>query len=87
MLTKSLASEWGKYGITVNAIGPGVFPSILNNDIYNDPNLKSKTENNIPLKRLGRNGDLDGVLLYFASDASCYTTGQILYVDGGLSIV
>ena len=87
MLTKSLASEWGKYGITVNAIGPGIFPSTLNNDVFNDQNLKAKTENNIPLKRLGRNGDLDGIVLYFASDASCYTTGQIMYVDGGITIV
>lgn len=87
MLTKSLASEWGKYGITVNAIGPGVFPSKLNNQFFENNELKTKTENNIPVKRLGRNGDLDGALLYFASDASSYTTGQILYVDGGISIV
>lgn len=82
--TRSLAADMAPYGVTVNAIGPGVFDSELTHDILESDMVKA-TLQAAPLKRYGREGELDGALLYFASDASSYCTGQILYVDGGLT--
>lgn len=82
--TRSLAADLAPYNITVNAIGPGVFDSELTHDIL-DSEMVRNTLNAVPLKRHGNEGELDGALIYFASDASSYCTGQILYVDGGLT--
>jgi gluconate 5-dehydrogenase len=80
--TRSLAVEWAHYGITVNAIAPGVFPSKMSQGMID------KAEQVIleitPMKRLGADYDLKGLAVLLASDASAYITGQIVAVDGGL---
>ena len=87
LLTKSLACEWGGAGITVNAIGPTVFPSGLPAWMYeDDARARSVREGNlarIPLGRLGEPEDLAGAVLFLASAASAFVTGQVMYVDGG----
>jgi gluconate 5-dehydrogenase len=85
-LTRALAAEWGAYGITVNAIAPGFFPSKMSQgllDNLGEDNLARRS----PLKRLGDEDDLKGAVLLFASDASKHITGQVLAVDGGVTCV
>lgn len=86
MLTKCLAVDWAKYGITVNAIGPGAFPTEMTQDFIHDPEYLKQLPMFCPMGRPGRDGELDGALIYFASDSSSYTTGQMLVVDGGLTL-
>lgn len=84
--TRALAGEWGKYGITVNALAPGFFPSKMTQGV-----LKTFGEDTLaghaPLNRLGDDEDLKGAAVLFASDAGKHITGQILAVDGGVSAV
>ena len=87
MMTKALANEWAKYNITVNAIGPAYFPSEMTNDILESGAISQIIQGTCPMGRPGRDGELDGALIYFASDASSYTTGQLLTVDGGWTTV
>jgi NAD(P)-dependent dehydrogenase (short-subunit alcohol dehydrogenase family) len=86
-LARSLACEWGQHGINVNAIAPTVFRSALTAWMFeDDPKGKEAREGmlkRIPLGRLGEPDDLVGAVLYLASRASDFCTGQILYVDGG----
>jgi NAD(P)-dependent dehydrogenase (short-subunit alcohol dehydrogenase family) len=82
--TRALAGEWGKYGITVNALAPGMFPSKMTQGTL----AAVGTENlarRAPLGRIGDDEDLKGAALLFASDAGKHITGQILAVDGGVS--
>ena len=84
-LTRAMAEAWGKDGITANAIGPGFFPTELTGPVFADPERAAR---NAAQTCLGRNGapeDLDGPLLFLASDASAYVTGQVLMVDGGFT--
>lgn len=83
--TRTLASEWGKYNINVNAICPGFFPSKLANGLIEKlgDSLTART----PLRRIGSDEDLKGAVVYFASEASRHVTGQALAVDGGNSVV
>lgn len=84
-LTMSLADDWGKYGITVNCLAPGWFKTAQNAVLYeNKPWLEYITDR-IPLNRPGQPNDLDGAIVFLASDASQYVTGQTLLVDGGIS--
>ncbi|TWU24625.1 SDR family NAD(P)-dependent oxidoreductase [Bythopirellula polymerisocia] len=84
-LTMSLADDWGPHGITVNCLAPGWFKTKQNEILYEDPKWVEYLVDRIPLKRPGEPHDLDGALLFLASDASCYVTGQTLLVDGGIS--
>jgi gluconate 5-dehydrogenase len=86
-LTKGLASEWAKYGITVNAIGPGFFESEMTASAINTPEFGQYVGISCPMKRVGKTGELDGAVIYLASDASTYTTGQIICVDGGWTAI
>ncbi|AOK32228.1 MULTISPECIES: SDR family oxidoreductase [Burkholderia] len=84
--TRALAGEWGKYGINVNAIAPGFFPTKMANGLI-DAIGADKLIAGAPLQRLGEDGDLAGALLLFASQAGRHITGQILAVDAGVSAV
>ena len=84
--TRTLAAEWGRHGINVNAIAPGFFPSKMTLGLIaqlGEDNMASKA----PLQRLGDENDLKGTALLFASEAGKHITGQILAVDGGVSAV
>lgn len=83
MLTRQLAIEWAKYNITVNAIGPSYFRSEMTARVSEDPKFGQILNAYCPMGRFGNEGELDGALIYFASDASNFTTGQLLNVDGG----
>ena len=84
-LTMSLADDWGMHGITVNCLAPGWFKTKQNEVLYEDPEWVEYLVDRIPLKRPGQPHDLDGAVLFLASEASCYVTGQTLLVDGGIS--
>lgn len=81
--TRSLACEWGRYGIRVNAIAPGYIVSDMNKDLRADPETYRQMVADVPLGRFGEQTDLVGMLIYLASSASQYVTGQVFYVDGG----
>jgi NAD(P)-dependent dehydrogenase (short-subunit alcohol dehydrogenase family) len=83
MLTKALANEWAKEGITVNAIGPGYFALGMAEGSVADPKYAKIIEFMCPMGRAGQSGDLYTTVVYLASDASKYITGQIIVVDGG----
>jgi NAD(P)-dependent dehydrogenase (short-subunit alcohol dehydrogenase family) len=84
-LTMSLADDWGVHGITVNCLAPGWFKTQQNAKMYEDPEWVAYLCDRIPLKRPGQPPDLDGAVVFLASDASAYITGQTLLVDGGIS--
>jgi NAD(P)-dependent dehydrogenase (short-subunit alcohol dehydrogenase family) len=84
-LTMSLADDWGIYGITVNCLAPGWFKTAQNAVLYEDREWVEYLSDRIPLKRPGQPQDLEGAIVFLASDASAYVTGQTLLVDGGIS--
>ena len=84
-LTMSLADDWGPHGITVNCLAPGWFKTAQNQVLYEDPEWVAYLVDRIPLKRPGQPNDLDGAIVFLASEASRYVTGQTLLVDGGIS--
>lgn len=84
--TRTLAGEWGQYGITVNALAPGFFPSKMTKGLL-DRLGRDEMAKHAPLQRIGDDEDLKGAALLFASDAGKHITGQILAVDGGVSAV
>jgi len=83
MLTKTLAVEWAKYNITVNAIGPGYIATELTKPLWTDDDFNQWVLSKTPLSRWGRPEDLAGTAVMLASKAGDFITGQIIYVDGG----
>jgi NAD(P)-dependent dehydrogenase (short-subunit alcohol dehydrogenase family) len=84
-LTRAIAEEWSRHGVTCNAIAPGFFPTPLTAPVFGDPERAAK---NAAQTAIGRNGDLDdlaGATVFLASEASAYVTGQTLPVDGGFT--
>jgi len=84
--TRTLAGEWGKYGITVNALAPGFFPSKMTKGLMSSLGEEVLIGHS-PLQRLGDDDDLKGAALLFASNAGKHITGQVLAVDGGYTAV
>jgi NAD(P)-dependent dehydrogenase (short-subunit alcohol dehydrogenase family) len=86
-LTRCLALEWGRYGITVNAVGPGITVTPLVRPFLDaNPGKEATMLRKIPLGRLGRPEDMAGAVLFLASDLAGYITGQTIYVDGGWGV-
>jgi NAD(P)-dependent dehydrogenase (short-subunit alcohol dehydrogenase family) len=84
-MTMALADDWGVHGITVNCLSPGWFKTEQNKVLYEDSEWVEYLCDRIPLKRPGKPHDLDGAVVFLASHASEYVTGQNLLVDGGIS--
>lgn len=82
-LTRAFAIEWAPYKINVNAIAPGFFPSEMTEQVFKDETAINHILSRTPLGRTGKPSDLKAVLLYLASPASNYVTGQTIFVDGG----
>jgi NAD(P)-dependent dehydrogenase (short-subunit alcohol dehydrogenase family) len=84
-VTRELASQWGRYGIRVNAIAPGPFTTEMTGDVYEVGPFAEKMIEAIPLARIGRPGEMDGLLKLLLGPDGAYITGQTIAVDGGLT--
>ncbi len=84
-LTRQTALEWGPRGVRANAVGPGLVPTPGTGQVYDDPRVRAVREGAVPLRRLGSDADVAGVVSFLASADASYVNGQVLYVDGGLS--
>jgi gluconate 5-dehydrogenase len=84
-LTMSLADDWGRHGVTVNCLAPGWFRTEQNKVLYESKEWVEYLVDRIPIKRPGQPHDLDGAVVFLASEESRYITGQTLLVDGGIS--
>ncbi|MDQ0511383.1 SDR family NAD(P)-dependent oxidoreductase [Ancylobacter amanitiformis] len=82
-MTRALAAEWADLGIRVNAIAPGYFRTAMTDVFYADEAWQASMRAKIPMRRFGELGDLSGIAIFLASEASAYMTGQCLPVDGG----
>lgn len=83
--TRTLANEWGKYHINVNAIGPGYIKTAMNADLRSDPVRYDQMKKEVPLGDFGEPEDILGTLVFLCSVASNYVTGQTIFVDGGVT--
>ena len=84
-LTRTIATEWGPRGVRCNAVGPGLVPTPGTSDVYDDPAVVKARSGAVPLRRLGKPGDIANVVAFLAGEQASYVNGQVLYVDGGLS--
>jgi NAD(P)-dependent dehydrogenase (short-subunit alcohol dehydrogenase family) len=83
-LTRELAASWGRHNVRVNAIAPGFFETRLTKGVL--PTIRRRLDSATPLGRIGAPGEIKGVAVFLAADASNYVTGQVIVVDGGASI-
>jgi NAD(P)-dependent dehydrogenase (short-subunit alcohol dehydrogenase family) len=85
-LTRELGAQWASRGVRVNALAPGWFPTEMNAGLFADEKAAKWVNRTCPMGRPGRPEELDGALLFLASDASSYCTGQVIVVDGGWTL-
>ncbi len=85
LLTAQMALEWGRFGIRVNAVAPGLIDAGMSAPIYADADVRAARESKVPLGRLGTAEDIARAVLFLASDDAAYVTGQNLLVDGGVT--
>ena len=86
-LTRTLAARYAKYGITVNAIGPGTYKSRMTEAVYSNAQRLKEYSERVPAQRPAEPGELNGTILYLSSPASDYVQGQVIFVDGGISLL
>ena len=86
-LCRSLAAEWGPFGVRVNCIAPGLVETAFARALYEDPERRARREAETPLRRLGQPEDIAGAALLLASKAGAFITGQTIVVDGGMMVV
>jgi NAD(P)-dependent dehydrogenase (short-subunit alcohol dehydrogenase family) len=85
-LTRELGAQWAASGVRVNALAPGWFPTDMNAGLFDQERAAKWVRRNCPMGRVGRPEELDGALLFLASDASSYCTGQVIVIDGGWTL-
>ena len=86
-LTKGMCADWARYGLQINAIGPGYFDTPMNKSLVEDPGFDSWLRKRTPAGRWGKVEELHGVVIFLASRASDFVNGQTIYVDGGVLAV
>jgi NAD(P)-dependent dehydrogenase (short-subunit alcohol dehydrogenase family) len=85
-MTRSLAVEWARYGVTVNAVAPGHFPSGMTAEQFGNPEILAWLERRVPMRRTGRPEELAALVTFLAEGGSSYITGEVINVDGGETI-
>ncbi|MDA0834530.1 MAG: glucose 1-dehydrogenase [Planctomycetota bacterium] len=85
MMTRGMATEWGPRGVRVNALAPGFILTAMTSKLWSIPTMQEWGKRNSPLGRLGEVSDLVGAAVFLSSDASAFMTGQVIYVDGGMT--